>query len=172
MTTASKKFDLIDMKLVSWAQYLHWSDINFNRYVCSDDEDSSYNISIALQWFASEYVVIDGWKEIQHHDTLIDDFVRLNASDIELLRRARNAVYHFQKNPLDDKLMDFSHAYSKNGWLVDLHMAFLNYLRNYPESVYPFKERKDEFIEKFFGIVGWRPEPVSFNVFQASLRRV
>ena len=147
----------LDENLISWAQYLRWADVNFNRYVCSD-EDTATEIAIAFQWFASEYVVIEGWKEIKHRENGVTTILDANAEGIELLRRARNAVYHFHKSPLDKKLVDFAIAFGANGWLIDLHQSFLKYLLDYPAAVYPHSVRKEEFIGDFFGLVGWRPE--------------
>jgi len=149
----------LDEKVIAWGQYLHWADINFNRHFCSD-EDTPTEIAISFQWFASEYVVIEGWREINHHEKTIFTLLDSNAEGIDLLRRARNAVFHFQKSPLDKRLMEFATAYGASGWLFDLHQAFLSYLLAYPSSVYPYSERKEEFVSEFFDIVGWKPEPL------------
>ena len=149
----------LDGKIVAWAQYLHWADLNFNRHL-SGDENISTEIAIAFQWFASEFVVIEGWKELNHARSSISALLAENAKEVELLRRARNAVFHFQKAPLDNRLSEFATGYGATGWLVDLHQEFLRYLLKYPTLVYPYSGRRKEFVSTFFDVVGWIPEPL------------
>lgn len=147
---------MIDQKIVAWAQYLHWADINFNRFMSSEDDIAS-SIGIAFQWFASEYVAIEGWKEIELESAIISKILEENEEGIGILRRARNAVFHFQVAPLEKRLFDFASEFGSNGWLIDLHQAFLAYLLDYPASIYPYDYRREEFGEKFFELAGWKP---------------
>lgn len=147
----------LDRKIISWAQYLQWADINYNRYICDEENTTTEEIAKCLQWFASEYVVIDGWTEIKATNEKIDKILTEKSSSIQLLRRARNAVYHYQKKPLDKRLIEFVSDFSHDSWLIDLHEFFLMYLLNYPASIYPYEERKEEFVYKFYEVIGWKP---------------
>ena len=40
---------------------------------------------------------------------------------------------------------------------------FLGYLRRYPEEIYQYSERKDEFCSKFFEVIGWKPRAKSIT---------
>lgn len=147
---------LIDQKVIAWFQYLHWADINFDRYICYDESPAT-EIAIAFQWFASEYVVIEGWREVDFHDIDIDELLSKNQNSIDLLRRARNAVFHYQQSPFDKRLEEFAKEFHESGWLVDLHQLFLKFMLCYPESIYPYGERREEFANSFYEIVGWKP---------------
>lgn len=153
---------MIDRQIVSWAQYLHWAEINFNRYIC-DEGETAEEIAKALLWFASEYVVIEGWRESQFTEPEIEGILERNAESIEILRRARNAVFHFQKEPYEKRIMAFAVEFERDGWLVDLHEAFLRFLRNFPRSVYPYDERFSEFEAAFYEIIGWQPRASSIT---------
>ena len=54
-------------------------------------------------WYACTYVVIEGWRELRLSDPAVD---RLLASpNVELLKRYRNGVFHFQANYFDDRFV-------------------------------------------------------------------
>jgi len=36
----------LDEKILSWAQYLQWADINFNRFFCEDGHEPSTSIAL------------------------------------------------------------------------------------------------------------------------------
>jgi hypothetical protein len=150
---------VVDDKIISWAQYLHWADLNFDRYLFSnDDEKPSVKIALACHWFASEYVVIEGWLKLKNDSQEIKEFLFGNEDVIDLLRRARNAVYHFQDNPLDKRLEEFITDGSRVLWLAQLHKKFVEYLIEYPTLVWPFKDHgRDEFASNFYELIGWVP---------------
>jgi hypothetical protein len=148
--------EVIEQKVISWFQYLHWADINFDRYICYD-ESSVTEIAIAFQWFASEYVAIEGWKKVGFRDSEIDELLSKNQNSIDLLRRARNAVFHYQTTPYDKRLEEFAKQFHKDGWLVELHQLFLKFMLAYPGAIYPYSERRKEFVSSFYEIVGWKP---------------
>jgi hypothetical protein len=73
------------------------------------------------------------------------------------LRRARNAVFHYQTTPYDKRLEEFAKQFHKDGWLVELHQLFLKFMLAYPRAIYPYSERRKEFVSSFYEIVGWKP---------------
>jgi hypothetical protein len=150
---------IADDKIISWAQYLHWADLNFDRYLLNDDdEEPSVKIALACHWFASEYVVIEGWLKLKKDSQEIEKLLHGNEDSIDLLRRARNVVYHFQDNPLDKRLEEFITDGSRVLWLAQLHKKFIEYLIEYPTLVWPFKDhRRDEFVSNFYELIGWTP---------------
>lgn len=56
-------------------------------------------------WFASLYVVIEGWKSLHIKDKEIDEL--LNSRYLGLLKSYRNGVFHFQKKYHDYRFNDF-----------------------------------------------------------------
>jgi hypothetical protein len=56
-------------------------------------------------WYAGLYVVIEGWRELKLEDTAIDNL--LSREDyVELLRRYRNGVFHYQKDYFDSRFAE------------------------------------------------------------------
>jgi len=54
-------------------------------------------------WYAGLYVVIEGWEELQLHDPVIEPL--LTSPNVELLRRYRNGVFHFQAEYHDERFL-------------------------------------------------------------------
>lgn len=77
-------------------------------------------------WLASLYVVIEGWKELRLRDNRIDAL--LNPSNVKLLRRYRNGVFHFQKDYFDERFMGFLRdGINRIEWIRGLHKEFERY---------------------------------------------
>ncbi|MGB9722005.1 MAG: hypothetical protein ACPL28_11080 [bacterium] len=74
-------------------------------------------------WYGVLYVVIEGWRELRLRDKIIDSL--LMSSNVNLLRRYRNAVFHFQKDYYDERFMEFI-TKGKNcvEWVRNLHEQF------------------------------------------------
>lgn len=89
-------------------------------------------------WFASLFVVVEGYEELCQKDPCLKD-LRINAllSDTvhrDLLRRFRNGVYHYQSNYFDDRLREFTKEKPAE-WASDLHDAFSAFfIRQYNEN--------------------------------------
>lgn len=143
--------------IVPLSQYIHWADLNFERFLATDGS-SAENIGISFYWFASEYVVIEGWRAISIQDDEIDSIIASNEPGIDLFRRARNAVFHFQERPWEERLVRFAHHFGQDDWLAKFHRATLRFLLEYAQKNYPYETRKDEFAETFFQIIGWKPK--------------
>jgi hypothetical protein len=56
-------------------------------------------------WYAGLYVVIEGWKELHLSDAVIDEV--LQSSNVALLKRYRNGVFHFQSDYDDKRFEEF-----------------------------------------------------------------
>ncbi|EJN16303.1 hypothetical protein PMI42_00138 [Bradyrhizobium sp. YR681] len=69
------------------------------------------------------YVVIEGYRELGLKDESIDAL--LEAHDYESrLRRFRNAVFHYQEDPFDRRLIEFLDAKDSEHWGKALYEAF------------------------------------------------
>lgn len=81
------------------------------------------------------YVVIEGYRELGLKDEAIDAL--LGANDYEArLRRFRNAVFHYQEDPFDKRLIEFLDAGDSEHWGKALYEAFEKFF----EKVLPIKE--------------------------------
>jgi hypothetical protein len=73
------------------------------------------------------YVVVEGYRELQLKDEAIDALLA-NGDFVEHLRRFRNAVFHFQKVPLDERLVKFLTLPDSEIWIRKLFKAFDRFL--------------------------------------------
>lgn len=73
-------------------------------------------------WYAALYVVIEGYQELSLHDDRIDAL--LGSPNIELLRRYRNGVDHFQRTYFDARFVDFMGAVDTPQWVRNLNLEF------------------------------------------------
>lgn len=81
------------------------------------------------------YVVIEGYRELGLKDETIDAL--LGANDYESrLRRFRNAVFHYQADPFDKRLIEFLDAKDSERWGKALYEAFEKFF----EKVLPIRE--------------------------------
>lgn len=74
-------------------------------------------------WYALLYVVVEGYKalkvEFEPVDTLLaqEDFVNL-------LRLFRNGTFHYQEDPLTEKVVGFLHKADSENWVRELNKQF------------------------------------------------
>lgn len=76
-------------------------------------------------WYAALYVVVEGWQELKLADAEID--VLLSSPNIDLLRRFRNGVCHYQRNYSDPRFLDLMQAQGVVPWVRQLNLAFGRY---------------------------------------------
>jgi len=77
-------------------------------------------------WYASLYVVVEGYRELGLHDPKLD--VLLTSPHVELLRRYRNGVDHFQKDYFDGRFVDFMGPPVTPRWVREVHAEFGRFL--------------------------------------------
>lgn len=74
-------------------------------------------------WYASLYVVADGYCELKLQNRLIGPL--FSTEHIEILRLFRNGMFHYQAECYHTKLMDMLTGYEENVvWLDMLDVAF------------------------------------------------
>ncbi len=86
------------------------------------------------------YVVIEGYRDLKMQDPAIDELLK-NTDALDALRRFRNGVFHYQKDPISPKLLEFLTADKTEDWIKTLHKALEAFLMR----VLPIKE----YLEKF-----------------------
>ena len=70
-------------------------------------------------WLATLYVVVDGWRELGLASKPVDAL--LDPTRLELLRRYRNGVYHFQADYFDSRFANFLDSEDTVEWASALH---------------------------------------------------
>ena len=153
-------------KLISWFRYLFWADICYKRVeklleASSSPEEIPTNIFIAhvSQWYGSLYVVVEGWQKLQLEDKFINELLNDHQDLIDLLRRYRNCVYHFQPKLLDNRIINFGKT-KKNIhlWLEFLHRQFIRYFSDQLTKLPGNKKQKDDIKNELKELIGWIPE--------------
>lgn len=94
--------------IISFGQYVHWSQIQFDHFRTFNEERNDADFIGALaHWLASVYVAAEGWRELDLSDSTISSLITKYDDVYKLMRRFRNAVYHFQADPMSVKIIDF-----------------------------------------------------------------
>jgi hypothetical protein len=71
-------------------------------------------------WYALLYVVVEGYKDL---DLKFDPVDKLLAQEefVNLLRLFRNATFHYQEDPLTDKVIGFLEKKDSEYWIYELN---------------------------------------------------
>jgi hypothetical protein len=96
-------------------------------------------------WYGLLFVVIEGYREVEGRDSEIDGLL---ASEVHVdsLRRFRNATFHYQKDPISPKLMEFLEVPESEIWIRKLNSAFQRYFErelNIREILLPLQREED-----------------------------
>lgn len=90
----------------------------------------SSRAGVYLTYFYSAiYLVIEGWKDLKLSDEDIDKLISSPYTD--RLRLFRNATFHYQKEPVSPKLLNFfgSEEEATEKWINELYAKFGEYFR-------------------------------------------
>lgn len=159
-------------RLCSWGRYLHWSDIHFRQYYEWEDKSTTEDdpiermrlFAIVSLWLASLYVVVEGWKELGEKDRKIEELVDECPQYIDLLRKYRNAVYHYQPSLLDNRFSQFTDENESLIWAMTLELEFQRFLWEWPEKYFgeavETDEIRNEIRNEMEKIIGWVPSNI------------
>ena len=147
-------------KLLAWGQYLHWCELQFVEYCTTSELSSaSHVVGVTAHWLAALHVVLEGWKKLQYKDDKIAKLLSLYPENEAVLRRCRNAVYHFQAEILDERigalLSDANEAFA---WSLALHFEFQRFLVDFPHGVSPSREENKMLASEMALCIGWWPD--------------
>jgi hypothetical protein len=117
-------------KYFTWASYMRGE---FDRVLPKFTEETLWNDPVSVDmfmfmslWYAMLYVVIEGWRELQLQDAVIDDL--LKSPNVDFLRLYRNGVAHFQREYFDQRYQHLMGKPDSAVWVRSLHDAFFKYL--------------------------------------------
>ena len=143
---------------MAWGQYVHWANIQYeNKEQLDEDCTDSIFIGVMSHWIAAQYVVIEGWNTLKINDDVINKLLTSYPDYIDIFRRCRNAVYHYQNTPLDGRILEAIKGEEQNSWLLALKWEFERYLYLYPFKTYGVSKIASELGDEFFGCIGWKP---------------
>lgn len=80
-------------------------------------------------FYSSIYLVIEGWRDLKLSDSKIDNLISSPYTD--RLRLFRNATFHYQKEPISPKLLQFfgPEEDDTEKWINELYREFGNYFK-------------------------------------------
>jgi hypothetical protein len=117
-------------KYFTWASYMKGK---FDKVVVKVTDNTAWNDPVSIEmfmfmshWYATLYVVIEGWRDLGLHDPVVDDL--LKSPNVDFLRLYRNGVSHFQRHYFDQRYMPFLKNPGSVQWVRSLHEAFFKYL--------------------------------------------
>lgn len=150
----------------SWGRYLFWATLqkerfdSFMREPSNDTEivDIPRWFALVSHWYASLFVVIEGWRNLDLADNFIDALLSHRLDYTDLLRRFRNAVYHFQPAIVNDRttaLLNTPDAAVH--WADALHAEFCRYLWQWPERCSPSFDTAKALRAEIGDLLGWLP---------------
>jgi hypothetical protein len=109
-------------------------------------------------WYASLYVVVEAWDELQLTDPVVDRLLCHPRDYRALLRRYRNSVFHFQKSMLSDKVVNlFAAGTELIFWVRALHDEIVRSFRAHLRGLVYTAEQFEEIRESFEDVVNWFP---------------
>lgn len=79
-------------------------------------------------WYALLYVVLEGYRELKYDDRKVNAFLE-RADYVDAIRLFRNATFHYQTDPISDKLMKFLQLNDATDWARGLSRAFANFFQ-------------------------------------------
>jgi hypothetical protein len=123
-------------KLFAWAKYLYCAELLYRRAEEHlDRPDLEHGearwrfFATTSQWYASEFVVIEGWHELRANDAVIARLLGHHSSYVDQLRRFRNTVFHYQPSLLDKRILEFNEDPMRTvPWLHHLHAELTSVL--------------------------------------------
>ena len=93
--------------------------INEQNYITWFADDPGLLMS---HWYAALYVVVEGYVESCFQDAIIDDM--LISKNVDLLKRYRHGVCHFQEKYFDGRFTDFMGSPDSAQWVGRLNEEF------------------------------------------------
>lgn len=113
---------------------------NINRASAILPVIQMYSMFLRLQvWYSLLYVVIEGYKKLNLQDDNLDSLLN-NDSYIQLLRKFRNATFHYQEQPFPEKIEEFLVENDSEIWVHKVNDAFKSFFETHMMS-----KRKDIF---------------------------
>lgn len=77
-------------------------------------------------WYATLYVVVEGWEVLGLQDERVETLLQDRAR-VELLKRFRNAAFHYQKEYFHEKEAQVYENVGFPNWINELSRAFGRY---------------------------------------------
>lgn len=160
-------------KFLSWARYLYWSDILYQRFIAHEGQDTKHfsyqqqsqsewrTLAYSAHWLASLYVVIEGWEELSLDSSTINKLLSRYRDFVSVLRRFRNGVYHYQPQIFNSRLTEFPRKNSETiTWAAALMYEFKRWFWLWPGQHSKTPNETAELRAELGKLIGWLPTDV------------
>ena len=102
--------------------------------------------------------MLEGWKELGLNSPRISLLLGAYPEHTELLRRCRNAIYHFQKTAIDPRIERMIQDESEElRWAAALHFEFQGFFLQFSDRLRFLGPQGREAIEGIAEAIGWFP---------------
>jgi len=85
-----------------------------------------------MSWYGHLHVTIEGWKELGLVDSTIDAL--LSSPNVDSLRRLRNAVWHFQRDWVDSRILGFMVQPGVVDWVREVNRQFGRFFQEWHDA--------------------------------------
>lgn len=123
------------------SRYFIWADkmrYDFHRLIIAKENQDEFifleYVHIYMSyWYGALFVLIEGWQFLKLHDEAIDKL--LESPYLDLLRRYRNAVFHFQSKFSDKRFVELMLSGEECvDWVRQVHAEFGRYFLTWWKS--------------------------------------
>jgi len=143
----------------TFSERITWISANNDDLDKADEGWRSFALSSL--WLASTWVVIEVWREIDARDEVIDRLLSGWPHYVDLLRRYRNGVCHYQPKLLDERFEAFKTQSPNFGvWAFALNFEFHRFLWEWPERLPGAKAQVSELRGMLKNMIGWMPSEI------------
>lgn len=148
----SKEFD----EYAALAQYAHWADIQYQHYFKGEANNGFDGSSVAsVAYFLSSFQpVLEGWNEIKAKDPIVDHLLSLENGNLSLIRLCRNATFHFQRDLLENRIINAITNSNCIRWVSALKFEIERHI--FLKMFVSFRNDLRVFA-MFSGLAGWMP---------------
>ena len=146
-------------QLVAWGQYMHWCHLQYQRvHPGARKAGHARRLGVVSHWLAAEFVVLEGWEALKLSSARISRLLAAYPEHKDLLRRCRNAVYHFQKEPIDPRIERvLSGTNEELRWAAALHFEFQGVLLSLSDQLRLAGADGRSIASGLAGAIGWFP---------------
>jgi hypothetical protein len=154
-------------EIVVWSRYLTWCEDHYRRFDDLMAKDSTHEgaadyawfFARIAHWYASLWVVVEGWRELGLRDNIIDGLLRNGHALCDLFRQFHNSVYHYRRDFFDSGIVaPLNEGEAAIPWAHALRSEFRRFLWEWPSRSGTSREEAAVLRAHLRDILGWFPD--------------
>lgn len=155
---------------LAFGRYLSWADLQNSLFeaevakevAASDAEASTKHewrwFGLMCYWYSSLYVVVEAWDQLRFSDPVIDRLLAHPKQFRTLLRKFRNATFHYQPSLLDPRFLELlGHGAVHVFWVRALHDELVRFFAEHLDRQMATDDQRAELRENVEAIIHWYP---------------